>query len=483
MYASLSAKQLLKRFAINSGFYGAAIAFSRLGTLFLLPVYWSKLSPLDFGIIGLAQLVTVFLIPIISLGLNDAVQRMFYEWPESERSYYLAAIWTTTIIFSFFICLSLNFLGENLFSFLISQVDFFPFITLTIWISFFANLSLLPMTIMRADEERKKFSIITILMFLTQSTAILFFLFICEWNAVGYLAGSFVSFLLWSIYFIYFMVERCQFPWRLSNLMGAMRYALPLIPSSIFEGMGSIFDRLFLDKYVTLNLIGIYNVGNQIGGSINSLNQALKTSWFPFIMRVVNERKDAPIILGTFSIYYIAIMIIPCMAVSLFASDFINFFGGPQFAYVSALVPWFVLIQYLNSIGTAMGRGIDLAKKTIYSSLVPLVAVVVNFSSMFFLVPVFGLWGAVTAFAITMACRVGTQIFIAYLLYPRPLFLLKLLKINCIAVFFLIIGFNMNNYGFLLSLSTKLACLVFAASFIFFSILDRKHLKEFFSAN
>ena len=92
MYSGLSKQQLLGRMFSNAGIYGVAIVLTRIGGLLLLPFYWQKLEPADFGVIGLAQMVTLFLSPVLSLGLYDAVQRLFHKWSDEARPRHLAAL-------------------------------------------------------------------------------------------------------------------------------------------------------------------------------------------------------------------------------------------------------------------------------------------------------------------------------------------------------------------------------------------------------
>lgn len=444
MYSSLSKQQLLGRLFSNAGIYGVTIILTRIGGLVLLPVYWHALEPADFGIIALAQLVTLLLAPVLSAGLYDAVQRMYHEWSADERPRHLAALWSVSLVLSAAVCLCLHLFGERVFSLLLAQVKFSPYIELTIWIAFTSNLNLFPLTVMRVREELVRYSLVIAGMFVTQAGAILLFLFVFDWKAQGYLAGMLASGAVWGVYFVGFMLRESRFPWSVRHLSNSLRYSLPLVPGSIMEGVGSIFDRYFLDKSVGLGLIGLYNLGNQFGGAVNSFNQILKASWIPLIIRVVSEREDARRILGQFSLYYVAAMTVPCLAVALLSKELIELFGNDRFSGVYPFVPWFVLIYYIQSVGTAMGRGLDLAKKTMLSPVVPLVGIFFNFLGMYLLVPRFGVWGAVAAFLITTVARIGVHIWLAVSVYPRPLFLWSLLKVNLVALAIFLIGQRMD---------------------------------------
>lgn len=457
----------------NAGIYGIGIILTRLGGLLLLPLYWQKLDPMDFGIIGLVQIVTIFLSPVLSLGLYDGVQRLFFEWKSEARPFHIAALWLTSIVLSLLLCFGLYVFGGPLFTAVITQVPFSPYIEITIWTAFVANLGLFPLTLMRVREELKKFTFITVGFFVTQALLILSFVYVYDMKAFGYLLGVLVNGVLWGVYYIYFMICEIRFPFRLAHLFEPLRYSLPTVPASILEGVGSIFDRVFLDKHVSLGMIGLYNLGNQFGSALNSFNQIMKASWVPLIFRVISDRSDGPTILGKFSLYYIAAMAVPALTIALLSKELIELFGNERYAGIYPFVPFFVLIYYLQAVGTAMGRGIDLAKKTLYSPIVPLVALVANFFGMWLLVPPYGVWGAIAAFLITTVLRIGTHIGLALYFYPRPVFFWRLVSLVTIVFIIFVVG-NQINTGSLAKDSMLKLITIFVGMFaVAWIILDR----------
>ena len=80
----------------------------------------------------------------------------------------------------------------------------------------------------------------------------------------------------------------------------------------------------------------------------------LKTSWMPFLYRTVPGREDGPDILGRFSIYYLAVLAIPALTVVLLAREFILLIGDPRYNGVYPLVPWFILIYFIQAMTAAI---------------------------------------------------------------------------------------------------------------------------------
>ncbi|MGZ5280536.1 MAG: lipopolysaccharide biosynthesis protein, partial [Pseudobdellovibrionaceae bacterium] len=73
-------RQLGLRFFSNASFYAIGSALVRVGSLIALPLYWRVLTPEDFGLIALSQIIIQLLVSILDLGLSGSIQRHFFEW-------------------------------------------------------------------------------------------------------------------------------------------------------------------------------------------------------------------------------------------------------------------------------------------------------------------------------------------------------------------------------------------------------------------
>ena len=104
--------------------------------LVLLPIYWTRLTPADFGIIGIAQLVQMLLTPVLGLGLPDSAQRSFLEWSERERGRHLFMLTLAAALAGALICLALELAGGALFALVFQQVAYDPYVRLAVWTAF-----------------------------------------------------------------------------------------------------------------------------------------------------------------------------------------------------------------------------------------------------------------------------------------------------------------------------------------------------------
>jgi O-antigen/teichoic acid export membrane protein len=429
MYADLTRHQLLRRFFSNAGLYGISIVIPRLGALILLPLYWTKLSPSDFGVIGVALVVSTLLAPILGFGLPDAAQRLYAEWSERERAENVFLLLAASTVVSASVCAALDAFGATLFARLFEQVQFNPYLRLAIWIAFCGNMSLIPMALLRIQERIALFSLLTLGSFATQAAVGIYLVLVAEQGPAGYLRAMLIANALWAAVSVGVVARRAKVCLAFERLGTSVRYGFPTALVLLIESLGGALDRYFLDKYVPLALLGLYNLGYQLGSGFGVFNQALKASWFPFLYRAAAERTDMPQVLGRFSVIYVAVLAIPALALALLGKEFIDAFGGQRYQGVYPLLPMFVLVYYVQAVIAAMGRGMDLAKRMASWPLAPALGVVVNLACLPLLVPRFGVWGALAALLLANLTRAAVQIGLAVYHYPRPLHFEALLSI------------------------------------------------------
>lgn len=474
MYSTLNKQQLLGRLYGNAFIYGIGIVLVRVGGILLLPIYWLKLEPADYGVIGLSQAITVFLGPVLGMGLYDAVQRFYYEWKEEERPRYLATLWCLTLFVSLALCAALDAVGAKLFVLVYSQVPFDPYLRLAVWTAFATNVSMIPLVLLRVRERLKPYSMIVIWQFLTQAAITLYFVFILEQGAEGYLLGLLINALLWGVFFVVFMLHEMRFPVAAKHLREPLRYALPIVPSSLLDGLNSIVDRYFLDKYAGLLQIGYYTLANQFGLGFNMFNQIMKNSWFPFLYRASAERVDGPELLARFSLYYIAALSLPALGIALLSKELIVWFGAERYFGIYEYVPAFVLLYFLVVVGSAMGRGLDLAKRMGYTPLIQLAGLATSVSLMWMLAPRYGIWAVIGSLIVGYAVRVGALVSLSHRLYPRPVYGRRLVLLGAIVGAAYFAGSAVDSGHLLLNALLKAAVVSAGGLALVWFVLDRK---------
>lgn len=460
-------KDLPGRFGAMLGdatLYGMSITFSKIVMLLLLPVVWGILSPSDLGILGVMQVLQSLLIPVMSIGMHDAVMRFFPEWEPHDRKEKAATVLVVVAVWGAAISVVLSASG-SLFESLFTTFPSNPYLAISVWSAYFSAMTLVPLSVIRVEGQVKRYSICSAGMILTQATFSLIAITVYPGGLVGYMLGSLLAIVLWSLILVLPMLRGgvLRPPGKvLKELAG---YSLPALPTTILDGTTGFFDRYFLDKYVSLSTLGLYNVSQQLGSGFNIFNQSLKSAWFPFVFRLVGRSDDAPRLISRYALYYVALLAPIALGVAVLSKELLMVLAGEKYTGSYAFVPWVVLAFYFQSITSAMGRGLDLARKSLYWPLVSVVQVSVAILSLGLLVPLYGANGAAQAVALTSGVRAVIQIGLAHWVYPRPFPLIRFLAMWVIGLATFYMCDQLPTYGLFKDVSLKVA-IIFVGSFL-----------------
>jgi O-antigen/teichoic acid export membrane protein len=447
----------------NAALYGVSITLSKLVTLLLLPVVWGILAPSDLGILGVMQIFQSLLIPVLSLGMHDAVMRFLPEWAMHERNEKATTVLVLVAVWGAGISVILSASGA-LFESLFKTFPANPYLCVSVWSAYFSAMTLVPLGVMRVEGRVKWYSICSAGMILTQLALSLIAITVYPSGVVGYMFGSLIANMLWSIVLVLPMLRGGVHRNPVQLLKELAGYSLPALPTTILDGATGLLDRYFLDKHVSLSALGLYNVAHQFGSGFNVFNQSLKSAWFPFVFRLVGATDDAPRLISRYALYYVALLAPIALGVAVLSKELLMVLADGKYAESYVFVPWVVLALYFQSITSAMGRGLDLARKSFYWPLVSVVHLVVAIFSLGQLVPLHGASGAAQAIGLTAGTRAVIQICLAHWVYPRPFPFIRFLVMWIIGLATFYLCYHLPTYGLLKDILFK-TTLIFVGSF------------------
>jgi O-antigen/teichoic acid export membrane protein len=382
------------------------------------------LSPKDYGILALTGVLQGVLAPIIIFGLNSSVERFYYEWREDEKEKKLCLIWICSCTVATGITLVIDSLGSNLFPLLFKQVPYYPYFKIALWSTFFASFSMVPFNLLRITEKVNTYGIVSVLAFITNSAIVLLLLIFMKLRVLGVLIGGLVSNAIWAVFWTIWMFKRIRFNIDIFSIKDEILYAIPTLPINLIESIGRNFDRYLLEKYLSLRQLGLYSVANSFGTYFSQINSALKTAWFPMIYKLAAQRSDLKKFLPRLSMFYFFVLTVFALASALLLKEIIYWFGKEKFIGAYKYVPAFILMYLILNFRSALGRGLDLAKKPEYTLLSVIPSVGIGIFLLYQWIPKHGTFGAIGALMVSSVLRTSILVVLAHIFYPRK-FLFK----------------------------------------------------------
>jgi len=215
----------------------------------------------------------------------------------------------------------------------------------------------------------------------------------------------------------------------------ALVYSLPLVPHFLSHWVLSSSDRLVLEYFVTLDEVGIYNVGYTIGSAMLMIAVAGNNAIIPLYgsLDLRSETRIREIVKTT--TYYIAVIVSIGLMISMFASDIVYLILPGTYHNATLVIPWVVLgYVFMGFYFTQINLLTITLGKTKVVGLSTVIAAVSNLGLNILLIPYLGMRGAAISTALTyLVLFLGLNHF-SRRAYPLPFEYARMAKAIMIAI-------------------------------------------------
>ncbi len=464
--------------------------FSRI---FLLPVFLIYLSTADFAIIGLFSMLSSIIPVIITLGMEHAFTRFYFDYQSSKKllnAYFSTAfifILLISVVFSVIFMLTGGMLFKTIFK--NDVFTFYPFGVLSLINSVFSSLNTLFIVLYRSSKNVKAYASFNLLLFflitIFDILAIVFFKLNLEKILLLKTAASVFVCLLFSV--IHFSKAGIYFEKRF--IRPSLKYALPVL---LYSGLAIIFsylDRFIIERNIDLNALAVFNLAMAIGQIIETMMFAIQTATYPSVYEMFKEDPHANAdginrlyrLVGVFVIL-ITLLLVACTPVAI-----INFLVKEYWMAIP-IIPIIVAGYYYRYLYIVYAEPIFFFKKTKKLPGLSLIAGVFGFVGNILLIPFLGIEGAALVFFAsrivillpTIYWYLRSSSFRFDLKYLHPIIILNTLF--CLFLYLMVAYFPVAPNLTMMLFFVPLVCSTIAFIIIFISGARRKNIKSWKSA-
>jgi len=182
-------------------------------------------------------------------------------------------------------------------------------------------------------------------------------------------------------------------------LKSAFSFGWPLVFAGLASWGLNVMDRLFLRHFSTYTELGIYSITMSAAIVVTVFAGVFNTIWSPMVYKWMSEDKFDYEKIDTVLEYVVAAIYFFIVITSLF-SWIIPYFLPEQYSNVQYLIAVCLLGPMLYTLSEVTGIGIAVTRKTKFSMLCAIVAMLISAVLNYFFVPQLGASGA----AISTAC-------------------------------------------------------------------------------
>lgn len=378
-------------------YFISSLLSKALGFL-LLPVYTRYLSPEDYGVLATLQSYGVLASVVISLSMDSAFIRYYYQERVVSESR-VQRLYST--FFWFIVCWGVFASGAMLFVTPLVMTELLDIsllpVVLVIAAQLLNQLSLMVLRIWRAELLARRIALITVVNSIITAGITLYLLIPhnAGWMAQIYATASIAS--LQALLLVWIAIQKnwLKFDFDQATLKKGIIYALPLMPSVAASWISGYSDRMILSYYGHIAQAGLYSIAFQFAYILYIFSDAVTQIQEPISMSgLTSDRERAKEQIVEFIRVYIWMMTLIYLGMTLFSREVIEWFLDPRYreAYrLIAILSFLYIIGGLYRIFTVI---ISFHKKTWIIASAAILQAIVNVMLNFTFIPLFGMYAA-----------------------------------------------------------------------------------------
>ncbi len=389
----LKQSTLLKGFSI---YFGASI-LNKAMPFFLLPILTKYLSPVEYGILAIYQVIITFSMPFIGMNMQNNITRNFFRQTHEHLAkliFNLLLVLLTTATIAFLIIIAYIYLGGRLFTIPSRWIYILPILAMM------NMINEINLTIFRNQQKAFIYGLYEFFnTFLSFSvTFILVVIYLQGWE--GRVCGIFVAaFVLGIVGIIRLWKDRLVlFKVDFGEIREILIISLPLIPHALGSIIISLSDRFFIERMVGMDALGIYAIGYQFGMAMSLLLAAFNRSWSPWMyQKLANVNGEVKIKIVKATYVYAILVFLLAAGVTFVSHLLVPLMTTKPFYGATSFVGWVAFGYAFNGIYTMIFPYFIHVGRTYFLGAITFFAAGFNLFANYFLIKLNGTVGAAQA--------------------------------------------------------------------------------------
>lgn len=474
----VSIKSELRKVVKHVPVYTLGSILSQFVGFLLIPVYTRFLSPSDYGTLQLVVLTGDILSIVAGVKVGEAVLRFYFEPQEKvERNLIMSTSLITCALLAAIFVAPFIATGDYLAKFILGDPQQGYLIQLTL-VNLVLNLLFsLVLGYIQIREKSKLFLIASLGKLLLNVSLNIYFVTVANMGVFGVVLGTLISTAVFSTVGIPFTFRIVGFSWSAKWAKRLLRYGLPFIPSTLANRVAHSSDRYFLRNYLSLADVGVYSLAYRLGGVVHnifnvSLFRLLNVRIFAF-----HKEKNAPQLIASLATYSFIFLTCVGLCISLFSYDLIVVMTPEPYWQTAKIIPPVVVCYIIFASESFIVLPILFSGKTERLSYVNISVGAVNIGLNFWLIPAYGINGAIVATFISFLLKIVGIYWMGRRLYTIPYEWRRMGASGAIALIIFFLGFFLDESSWLLRLPCNMLLVVSFIGLLWFTGVIRKDEK------
>ena len=405
----------IRRLARHSAIYGVGGLVSRILATLLLPLYTHYLPPGAYGQVELVTAATAVLAIVLQLGIASAFFRFYFDAKETAAK-------LTVVRTSFWFTMGMSTLGLVLG--LVFAAPFSDWLNLhssmlvrAAAVGLWAQTNYQQLTaLFRVEERSTAYAIASVANVLVTVAAMVVFVAVFHWGAVGLVVGNFTGTLVVYVALVAYRTEQLGLEFDRTLFRQMQSFGMPLVPSALALWVINFVDREFVSWYKGNAEVGVYSAAIKIASVITFVMIAFRTAWPAFAYSIEDDR-EAKRTYAYVLTYLLAFASWVALALGALAPWWTRLLTDPRYQRAQEGVALLAFAGAVYAGYTVLAIGSGRARRTQLNWVVTGAGAAVNVALNFWLIPRYGMVGAAIS---TLAAYVA--LFIGMTLYAQSVY-------------------------------------------------------------
>ena len=363
----------------------------------LLPILTKYLSPEEYGVLSIFQLMISFFTAFVGMAIHTNVSKNFFKYSKNQTSLMIGNILMilslTTLIY-FIITLGVSFCYQKIFSVPSNWVVIIPLL------SFMFMINTINLTILRNQEKAVLFGVYEVANTAVNMGVTILLLLMYHYGWYARAGGIIVAYTLFFIISLLHMRKNgfIILQYDRKEVRKILKLSIPLIPHVVGGIIITLSDRFFIERMVSLEMVGIYSVGYMFGMVVILFTDAFLKAWSPWFYKMLsNADNTKKLKIVKYSYLYILATFIIAFGISIFAKFIIPYVVDVRYAGAEVYVFWIAIGYAVHGVYKIFFPYLVHISKTAFLGISTVIAALLNLIFNYFLIKEFGAIGAAYA--------------------------------------------------------------------------------------
>ena len=378
----------------SSGVYTLANLINSAIPFLLLPVLTRYLTPYDYGLVAMFQVLLGILGSFTGLSVHGAVARQYYDRDAIDFPAYIGNCFYILAASATLVALVIWIFANP-----IGSLSEFPagWLWSVVLVCVGQFIVLIFLAICQVQVKPFAYGRFQISLTLLNVTLSLLFIIILGMGWQGRIQGQVLAYVIFAALAFFVLMKDGWIKWsfRKDYVRSALSFGVPLIPHALGMWAITMTDRILITRMVSVSDTGVYVVGVQIGMIIGIFQDSFNRAWVPWLYDKL--KRNDPVWkknIVKFTYFYDVVIVLLAFLLAAIAPWFLSFYVGKNFIGAGQYVFWIAMGYAFNGMYKMVCGYIFYEKKTYLLSIVTFVTASVNVFVSYFMIKINGPIGA-----------------------------------------------------------------------------------------